>query len=128
MIKNQNVSYRTPRILTHGEVVNCRGYIEKAIIMYVKAGYKSFTVKDIFGYDNWNWSEQHPNIQCIYDAWVERYIRTYPKWPADEIYKTAYKQAGISLGHLFKQAARNIMCYTFEISNPSGWNIVYKVV
>lgn len=44
------------------------------------------------------------------------------------ISEMAYKQAGISLGHLVKQTARDMKHVTFKIKNPSRWNIIYTVV
>lgn len=126
---NQFVSYRTPRVLSASEIIQCKNYIESQINKYLsETNVKSFTVKDIFGYENWDWSEQHEDIQCIYDTWVKHYIRTRSKWTSDEVYTEAYKQAGISLGHLVKQVVGAMPNKTFVISNPSGWNIVYKVV
>lgn len=129
MIKNKNVTYRTPRVLTAAEIISCKKYIEKQIMNYITGGPKSFCVKDIFGYDNWDWSQQHPTIQCIYDAWCKHYAKKYSgKWTCDEIYCEAYKQAGISLGHLVKQTARDMQNITFKIANPTCWNIIYTVV
>lgn len=126
---NPFVSYRTPRVLKPSEIIKCKKYIEKQINEYLSTtNVKSFTVKDIFGYDNCNWYERHKDIQCIYDAWVKHYTKTRSKWTCDEIYIEAYKQAAISLGHLVKQVVGYMPNRTFVINNPSGWNIVYKVV
>lgn len=126
---NQLVSYRTPRVLSASEIINCRFYIESQINQYLsETNAKSFTVKDVFGYNNWNWSEQHEPLQCICNAWANHYIETHPEWTSDEVYIEAYKQASISLGHLVKQVVGIMPNKTFVISNPSGWNIVYKVV
>jgi len=126
---NRYISYRTPSVLTTSEIINCKSYIESQINKYLSVTKaKSFTVKDIFGYDKWDWSKQHETIQCIYDAWVNHYIKTRPRWTCDEIYIEAYKQSAISLGHLVKQVVGIMPNKTFIISNPSGWNIVYKVV
>ena len=123
------LSYRTPRVLSASEINNCRNYIESQINKYLsETNAKSFTVKDIFGYDKWDWSEQHKDIQCIYDAWVKHYIKARPRWTCDEVYTEAYKQAAISLGYLVKQVVGYMPNRKFTISNPSGWNIVYKVV
>ena len=46
----------------------------------------------------------------------------------EEIAIEAYKQAAISLGHLVKQVVGAMPNKTFVINNPSGWNIVYKLV
>jgi len=126
---NQLVSYRTPRVLNASEIINCRFYIESQINRYLsETNAKSFTVKDVFGYNNWNWSVQHEPLQCIYNAWVNHYTKTRPNWTCDEVYTEAYKQAAISLGHLVKQVVGIMPNKTFVINNPSGWNIVYKVV
>ena len=72
------------------------------------------------------------NIMSLYNvffnAQVKHYTKTRSKWTPDEIYTEAYKQAAISLGHLVKQVAGYMPNRTFVINNPSGWNIVYKVV
>ena len=126
---NPHVSYRTPRVLSPSEIINCKNYIESQINEYLNdTNAKSFTVKDIFGYENWDWYEYHEPIQCIYHAWIKHYTETRSKWTCDEIYTKAYKQAAISLGHLVKQVAGYMPNRTFVINNPSGWNIVYKVV
>ena len=126
---NQLVGYRTPRVLSVSEIINCKNYIETQINKYLTTtNAKSFTVKDIFGYDNWDWSKQHETIQCIYDAWCRHYTSKHPRWTCDEVYTEAYKQAAISLGHLVKQVVGVMPNKTFVINNPSGWNIVYKVV
>jgi len=126
---NQLVSYRTPRVLNASEIINCRFYIESQINRYLsETNAKSFTVKDVFGYNNWNWSVQHEPLQCIYNAWVNHYTKTRPNWTCDEVYTEAYKRAAISLGHLVKQVVGIMPNKTFVINNPSGWNIVYKVV
>ena len=123
------VSYRTPRVLSASEIINCKNYIESQINEYLNTtNAKSFTVKDIFGYENWDWYENHEPIQCIYHAWVNRYTKIHPEWTCDEIYTEAYKQAAISLGHLVKQVVGAMPNRAFTISNPSGWNIIYKVV
>lgn len=126
---NPLVSYRTPRVLSPSEIINCQNYIESQINEYLNdTNAKSFTVKDIFGYENWDWYEYHEPIQCIFNAWVKHYTKTRSKWTPDEIYTEAYKQAAISLGYLVKQVAGYMPNRTFVINNPSGWNIVYKVV
>lgn len=126
---NQVVSYRTPRVLNDSEIIVCKNYIESQINEYLSVtNAKSFTVKDIFGYDNGDWYEDHEPLQCIYIAWVNHYIETHPEWTGDEVYTEAYKQTAISLGHLVKQVVGIMLNKTFVISNPSGWNIVYKVV
>lgn len=126
---NQLVHYRTPRVLNVSEIINCKNYIESQINIYLsETNAKSFTVKDIFGYNNWNWSEEHEPLQCICNAWAKHYIKTQPRWTNDEIYTESYKQSAISLGHLVKQVVGIMPNRTFVISNPSGWNIVYKVV
>lgn len=126
---NPLIHYRTPRVLSASEIINCKKYIEEQIEEYLSTTHaKSFTVKDIFGYENWDWSTQHETIQCIYVAWVKHYIKVHPMWTCDEIYIESYKQAAISLGHLVKQVVGIMPNRTFTISNPSGWNIVYKLV
>lgn len=123
------LSYRTPRVLTASEINKCYNYIESQINKYLsETNAKSFTVKDIFGYDKCEWPEHHKAIQCIYDAWVKHYTKIHPNWTCDEVYTEAYKQAAISLGHLVKQVVGCMSNKKFVISNPSGWNIVYKVV
>lgn len=131
MIKNKFVIYRTPTVLTAKEITQCKNYIERVINAYIYSGKKSFCVKDLFGYENWNWSIDHPDIDCIYKAWVRVYTNRYGKKPGynkDIISEMAYKQAGISLGHLVKQTARDMQNVTFKIKNPSYWNIIYSVV
>ena len=59
------------------------------------------------------------------------YTKRYSKKPGynkDIISEMAYKQAGISLGHLVKQTARDMKHVIFKIKNPSRWNIIYTVV
>ena len=131
MIKNKFVTYRTPTVLAAKEITQCKSYIEYVINAYISAGNKSFCVKDLFGYETWNWSTDHPDIECIYDAWVRVYTKRYgnkPGYNKDIISEMAYKQAGISLGHLVKQTARDMKNITFKIKNPSSWNIIYTVV
>jgi hypothetical protein len=126
---NPLVHYRTPRVLSISEIINCKNYIETQINEYLsETNAKSFTVKDIFGYENWDWYECHEPIQCIFHEWGKHYTIIHPKWTCDEICAEAYKQAGISLGHLVKQVVGSMPNKTFVISNPSGWNIVYKLV
>lgn len=123
------LSYRRPRVLSASEINKCYKYIESQINKYLsETNAKSFTVKDIFGYDKCNWSEQHEPLQCIYEAWINHYIKIHPRWTSDEIYAESYKQSAISLGHLVKQVVGMMSNKKFVISNPSGWNIVYKVV
>ena len=131
MIKNKFVTYRTPTVLTRKEINQCKAYIEYVINYYISAGNKSFCVKDLFGYETWNWSTDHPDIECIYDAWVRVYTKRYSKKPGynkDIISEMAYKQAGISLGYLVKQTARDMKHVIFKIKSPSRWNIIYTVV
>ena len=97
---NLLISYRTPRVLSPSEIINCQNYIESQINEYLKyTNAKSFTAKDIFVYDNWDWYECHEPIQCIYNAWVKHYTETRSKWTCDEIYTEAYKQTAISFEH-----------------------------
>lgn len=60
---NPHMSYRTPRVLSSSEIINCKNYIESQINEYLNdTNAKSFTVKDIFGYENCDWYECHEPI------------------------------------------------------------------
>ena len=121
-------TYRTPTVLSNAEITKCKNYIESCILKMYKKGYKQFYIKDMFGFEQWDWKQWHHDLQCIYDAWCRKYAKTHPEWTNDEIWCEAYKQSAISLGHLAKQVFRDIPNINFKIDNPSGWNLVYTGV
>lgn len=131
MIINKFVNYRTPRVLTSKEITSCKNYIDKTIRNYLKGGPKQFTVKDIFGYERWDWNVDHKPLNIIYDKWYDHYCKLNNKrkhqWTIDEIASESFKQSAISLGYLVKQVVDEMSDLTFKIENPTCWGIVYKI-
>lgn len=128
MIKSKKkLVFRTPSVLSDYEINKVKSHIKKEILKHIKSGNKSFTVRDIFGYDAWDWGTHHVDINCIYTAWVAHY-NLHETWTLDECFTAAYKQAAVSLGQLVKQVVNEISDITFTMSKPNGWNLTYKVI
>lgn len=129
MINNEFLTYKTLKgetkvTLTAKEIARCKAYIS--------AGNKSFCIKDLFGYETWKWSIDHPVFKCIYDAWarvyLKQYDKKYPGYNENLVLQLGYKQAGISLGHFVKEIAREMPNITINNGNTSYWDIIYTVV
>lgn len=128
MIKSKKkLIFRTPSVLSKEELNKAKSHIKKEILKHIKSGNKSFTVKDIFGYDAWDWGKHHVDINTIYTAWVAYYTLHEKTWTLDECFTAAYRQAAISLGQLVKQVVNEISDITFTVTSD-GWYLVYKVV
>lgn len=125
MLLENKTGFRTPRIVSNAELAKCKQCVEKIIRKHLNAGFKSFTVKDLFGGDNWNWNDKKWYIQILYD----RYYNKYSSWngvSGDDADAMAYKQAAIDVGHIVKLVISS-MPEKFKLSNASGWNLTYTL-
>lgn len=125
MLLENKTGFRTPRIISDAELTKCKKCVEKIIRKYLNTGIKSFTVKDLFGGDNWNWNNKKWYIQILYD----KYYNKYSNWDGvtgDDANMMAYKQAAIDVGHIVKLVISS-MPEKFKLSNTSGWNLTYML-
>lgn len=111
----ESETFRCPKTLNATELKSIKGYVSKTIRSWIK-NCEVFTVKDLFGYENWNWSDTP--LQILYDKRYEMYY--------DE--NVAYRQAAIDLGHIVKMTVRDMMPEKFTIERIGNWNIQYSLI
>lgn len=104
MILNGSKTLRKPSIINDNEFQNLVSWTETKIEDYLKRGHRSFTIKDLFGTSHWNWTINKYPIQILYYRWREIYGLENPNLTQDELTQKAYDAAGVSAGHIIKQA------------------------
>ena len=104
MLLNGSETLRKPSIVNDTEFQNLVTWTEAKIEDYLEKGHRSFTVKDLFGISHWDWTFNKYPIQILYYRWREKYERENPNLSQDELTVKAYDAAGISVGHIIKQA------------------------
>ena len=104
MILNGSKTLRKPSIINDTEFQNLVTWTEAKIEEYLRKGYRSFTVKDLFGISHWDWSSNKYPIQILYYRWREKYELENPNLTQDELSYKAYDAAGIAVGYIIKQA------------------------
>ena len=104
MILNGSKTLRKPSIIDDTEFQNLVSWTETKIEDYLKRGHRSFTIKDLFGTSHWNWTINKYPIQILYYRWREIYGLENPNLTQDELTQKACDAAGVSAGHIIKQA------------------------
>lgn len=125
MLLENKTGFRTPRIISNAELEKCKKCVEKIIRKHLNTGIKSFTVKDLFGGDNWNWNKNKWYIQILYTKYYDKYSG-WNSFPDDDANMMAYKQAAIDVGRIVKLVISS-MPEKFKLSNTSGWNLTYTL-
>ena len=126
MLLENKTGFRTPRIVSNVELAKCKKCVEKIIRKHLSTGAKTFTVKDLFGGDNWDWNAKNWYISILYDKYYDKYS-SWAGVTGDDADVMAYKQAGIEVGNIVKLVVES-MPEKFRLSNASGWSLTYTLV
>ena len=92
LVKNTSINetYRKPHILNQKEYKKVSEYIKETVKNWIEDS-DTFTVRDLFGYQNADW--RLTPLQIIYDNYLIKYKNNE---------EMAYIQSGIALGHIVK--------------------------
>lgn len=125
MIQNyKNECFRLPKCITFSEAISLISWLETQIENHIKStNCKEFTVKDLFGGNNYYWGQNGFPIQKLYDNRLAQYTSEGYSDPEDQ----AVHQAGIDLGWLFKRACHHMKNYTFKLRREFK-QIVYEII
>lgn len=107
MILNGSKLIRKPSIIDDTENGNLVSWVNSKIEEYLRKGYRSFTIKELFGTTHWDWTNKKYPIQIIYYRWHQKYELENPRLSENEISAKAFDAAGVSVGYIIKQACTN---------------------
>lgn len=112
--------FRLPTPITGNDWNEIENFVKDRILDHCSKHAGEFTVRDLFGGDDWNWGENDWPIEKYYDYYYSRYTGRDWNLPHDEASAKAIKQAGIAVGQIVKYVVHYDLSNTFEMHRKGG--------
>ena len=110
-----NNLYRKTHILNETEYETVNIYVKQKVREWIN-DCDTFTVRDLFGYENGDW--RLTPLQIIYENYLDKYNGNEPM---------AYRQAAIDVGHILKLAL-NEMPEKFGVERINRYVLQYYLI
>ena len=122
--------FRLPTPIIGAEWNEIEDFVRDHIKAYCRRHAGEFTVRDLFGGDDWNWGENDWPITKYYDYYYKRYTGRDWRLNHDEASAKAIKQAGIAVGQIVKYVVHFVLTGSYEMYRKGGDypQLVYKPV